>query len=154
MDESAYLPPFAALRAFQAAARHGQIREAAKDLGITESAVSHQVRKLEDFLRLALFHRSGPRVQLTEAGARYYADIDPALSGITDATRALIGPKERGRVTITLPPSLAILWLIPRMVQLEAAAPGIDLHLITTTTICDLNRKCWSDLRKPCKAHV
>ena len=98
MSDSAYLPPFAALRAFQAAARHGQFREAAKDLGITESAVSHQVRRLEDFLRLALFHRNGPKVQLTQAGRRYYAEIDPALANITDATRALIGPRERGRV--------------------------------------------------------
>jgi LysR family glycine cleavage system transcriptional activator len=62
------LPPFAALRAFHAAAVHGRFRDAALSLGVTESAISHQVRRLEDFLRTALFDRSGSGVGLTAAG--------------------------------------------------------------------------------------
>jgi LysR family glycine cleavage system transcriptional activator len=65
------LPPFAALRAFHAAAVHGRFRAAAASLGVTESAISHQVRRLEHFLRTALFDRSGPGVRLTAAGRRY-----------------------------------------------------------------------------------
>ena len=73
------LPPFAALRAFHAAAVHGRFRDAASSLGVTESAISHQVRRLEDFLRTALFERSGAGVRLTAAGRRYLEQIDPAI---------------------------------------------------------------------------
>ena len=72
------LPPFAALRAFHAAAVKGRFRDAADSLGITESAISHQVRRLEDFLRVALFDRSGSGVRLTAAGRRYLEEADLA----------------------------------------------------------------------------
>ena len=135
------LPPFPALRAFHAAARHGQFRSAAKELGITESAVSHQIRRLEDFLRTRLFDRRGPRVDLTATGRRYFEEIDPAVTRIREATRALVGPQERARVALTLAPSLATLWLIPRLATFEEACPGIDLQLVTTTRLCDLRRE-------------
>ena len=64
------LPPFAALRAFHAAATHDRYREAAESLGVTESAISHQVRRLEEFLRTALIDRSGRRPKLTDTGRR------------------------------------------------------------------------------------
>ena len=137
----AVLPPFSALRAFHAAARHGRFREAAKELGVTESAVSHQVRRLEDFLHLPLFSRNGPKVALTPEGLRYFQDIDPALLQIAEATRNLLGPRERGRVALTLPPSLAMLWLIPKLAAFEQACEGIDLQLVTTTRLCDLRHE-------------
>ena len=140
-SETAQLPPFPALRAFHAAARHGRFKDAARDLGLTESAISHQVRRLEDLLRVQLFERSGPRVRLTAQGKRYYEAIDPALTQIGDATRALMGPAEHSRVALTLPPSLASLWLIPNLAALEQAHPEIDLQLITTTRLCDLKRE-------------
>lgn len=135
------IPPFPALRAFHAAARHGRFRDAARELGVTESAVSHQVRRLEDLLRIQLFERNGPRVRLTGVGARYYEDIDPAFARIAEATRALTGPAERARVALTLPPSLAILWLIPNLAGFEAACPDLDLRLVTTTRLVDLRRE-------------
>lgn len=135
------MPPFPALRAFHAAARHGRFRDAAAVLGVTESAVSHQIRRLEDFLRVPLFERHGPRVSLTPTGARYFAEINPALQQIADATRAVVGPRDRDRVALTLPPSLAILWLIPNLAQFEAACPGVDLQLVTTTRLVDLRRE-------------
>ena len=140
-DSNVPMPPFPALRAFHAAARHGQFRSAAKELGVTESAISHQVRRLEDFLHLRLFDRGGPRVRLTAAGARFFQEVDPAIVRIREATRALIGPMERARVALTLPPSLATLWLIPRLASFEEACPGIDLQLVTTTRLCDLRRE-------------
>jgi len=136
-----WIPPFAALRAFHAAARHGRFKDAAAELGVTESAISHQLRRLEDFLHIALFDRRGPKVTLTAKGAQYFAEIDPALARISSATRALIGPQERARVAMTLPPSLAVLWLIPRLADFEAACPGVDLQLVTTTRLCDLRRE-------------
>jgi len=135
------LPPFAALRAFRAAARHGRFRDAARDLGVTESAVSHQIKRLEELVRMPLFDRNGPQVSLTADGRRYYAAIDPALLTIAEATRALTGSRERGQVVLTLPPSLAMLWLIPRLPAFETAFPDIDLQLNTTTRVVDLRRE-------------
>ncbi len=83
------LPPFAALRAFHAAANHDRFKDAAASLGLTESAISHQLHRLEDFLHASLIDRSGPRPVLTEAGKRYLAQIEPALRQIHDATDAL-----------------------------------------------------------------
>lgn len=136
-----WMPPFPALRAFHAAARHGRFRDAATDLGITESAISHQVRRLEDFLHVQLFERHGPKVRLTVQGSRYFDEVDPAMMRIGEATRALMGPVERARVALTLPPSLAILWLIPNLAAFERSCPGIDLQLVTTTRLCDLRRE-------------
>ncbi len=135
------MPPFAALRAFHAAAQLGRFRDAARALGVSESAISHQVRRLEEFLRVPLFARNGPRVSLTSTGSRYFADIDPAMLSIAEATRSIVGPAERARVSLTLPPSLAVLWLIPKLARFEAACPEIDLQLVTTTRLVDLRRE-------------
>lgn len=134
------LPPFAALRAFHASAVHGRFRDAAESLGVTESAISHQVRRLEDFLHTALFDRSGPGVRLTPAGRRYLDDIDPAIRQIQSATDALLGPSGRRVVRLTLAPSLALNWLIPRLGAFEREHPDIELQLVTTTRVLDLQR--------------
>jgi LysR family transcriptional regulator, glycine cleavage system transcriptional activator len=134
------LPPFAALRAFHAAAMHGRFRDAALSLGVTESAISHQVRRLEDFLRTALFDRSGSGVRLTAAGRRYLEEIDPAIRQIQAATEAILRPTGRNVVRLTLPPSLAATWLIPRLGAFERAHPEVELQLVPTTRVMDLKR--------------
>jgi LysR family glycine cleavage system transcriptional activator len=134
------LPPFAALRAFHAAAVHGRFREAAKSLGVTESAISHQVRRLEDFLRTALFDRSGSGVRLTAAGRRYLEQIDPAIRQIQAATDAMLRPTGRKVVRLTLPPSLAATWLIPQLSAFEREHPDLELQLVPTTRVVDLQR--------------
>ena len=134
------LPPFAALRAFHAAAVHGRFRAAAESLGVTESAISHQIRRLEDFLRIALFDRSGPGVRLTTAGRRYLEQIDPALRQIQMATEAILRPSGRNVVRLTLPPSLAASWLIPQLSAFEREHPEVDLQLVPTTRVVDLRR--------------
>lgn len=135
------IPPFAALRAFQAAAREGSFRNAARALNVSESAVSHQIRKLENLVHVQLFERHGTSTELTPAGRDYYAEIDPALAAIGAATRKLNAPRGRHRVAITLPPSLAINWLIPRVAAFEAANADIDLELVATTRLIDLRRE-------------
>ncbi len=132
------LPPFAALRAFHAAATHGRYRDAAESLGVTESAISHQVRRLEDFLRTPLVDRSGGRPVLTETGRRYLAQVEPALRQIEAATAAVLPDGGRRIVRLTMPPSLAVTWLIPRLGGFEAAHPDIDLQLAATTRVIDL----------------
>jgi LysR family glycine cleavage system transcriptional activator len=134
------LPPFAALRAFHAAAVKGRFRDAADSLGITESAISHQVRRLEDFLRVALFDRSGSGVRLTAAGRRYLEEIDPAIRQIQAATEALLRPGGRTVVRLTMPPSLAASWVIPQLGAFERAHPDIELQLVATTRVLDLRR--------------
>lgn len=141
MDDSRVsLPPFAALRAFHAAAVHGRFRNSAESLGVTESAISHQVRRLEDYLRTSLFDRSGPGVKLTSAGRRYLEQIDPAIRQIQSATEAMLRPEGRGVVRLTLPPSLAATWLIPKLGAFERAYPDVELQLVTTTRVVDLRR--------------
>ena len=134
------IPSFAALRAFHAVATHDRYRDAAATLGITESAVSHQVRKLEKFLQTALIDRSGPRAALTDTGRRYFEQIDPAIRQIQAATEALQPASGRSTVRLTLPPSLAAAWLIPKLGAFEAESPNIDLQIITTTRVVDLRR--------------
>ena len=135
------LPPFAALRAFHAAATHDRYRDAAESLGITESAISHQVRRLEEFLHTSLIDRSGRRPTLTESGRRYLEQIEPAMRQIQAATEALLPSSGRSTVRLTLPPSLAATWLIPRLGAFERAHPEIDLQLVTTTRVIDLQRE-------------
>lgn len=133
------LPPLHALRAFHAAARYGRFRDAAVALGLTESAVSHQVRKLETFLGVKLFEREGNRVRLSVTGESYFDRIDPAFAAIRKATEDIAGPC--CRVSLTLPRSLATMWLIPRLAELEEAVPEVDLQMVTTGRLCDLRRE-------------
>jgi LysR family transcriptional regulator, glycine cleavage system transcriptional activator len=134
------LPPFAALRAFHAAATHGRFREAAERLGVTESAISHQVRRLEDFLHTTLFDRSGTGVRLTAAGRHYLEQIDPPIRQIQAATESLLRPSGREVVRLTLPPSLAATWLIPKLGAFERDHPDMELQLVPTTHVLDLKR--------------
>lgn len=133
------LPPLHALRSFHAAARFGRFREAASALGLSESAVSHQVRKLEGYLGVKLFERAGNAVRLTLVGQTYFDEIDPAFSRIRRATEALSGPC--CRVSLTLPTSLATMWLIPRLARLETALPEVNLQMIPSNRVVDLRRE-------------
>jgi len=133
-------PPMPALRAFHAVVVHGRFRDAADSLGVTESAISHQVRRLEEQLKTALFDRSQAGVRLTEAGRRYFEEIDPALRRIEAATAALVRPGGRNVVRLTLPPSLAATWLIPKLGAFERSHPDIELQLVSTTRVLDLRR--------------
>lgn len=134
------LPPFAALRSFHAAATHDRYRDAAESLGLTESAISHQVKRLEEFLHTSLIDRSGKRPTLTDAGRHYLDQIEPAMRQIHAATESLLPASGRATVRLTLPPSLAATWLIPKLSAFERAFPDIDLQLITTTRVIDLKR--------------
>ncbi|MBZ8135206.1 LysR substrate-binding domain-containing protein [Afifella sp. IM 167] len=133
------LPPLHALRSFHAAAHFGRFREAAAALGLTESAISHQVRKLEEYLGTKLFERRGNAVKLTLAGQTYFAEIDPAFAAIRKATEGLSGPC--CRVSLTLPSSLVTMWLIPRLVDLEQALPEVYLQLSPSNRIVDMRRE-------------
>lgn len=135
------LPPFAALKAFRAAAQLGSFRQAARQLSLTESAVSHQIKRLEELLQTQLFVRRGSGTELTPSGRDYFEQIDPALGLISTATQSLLAPTGRPRIVLTLPPSLAINWLIPNLANFEETHPDLDLELIATTRLLNLRQE-------------
>lgn len=141
MDDQQPLPPLAALRAFHAAARTERFAQAAAELHVSQSAVSHHVRRLEDYLGVRLFERLPASVRLTDAGTRYFAEIHPALERIRQATGSLRHQGRRRRVTLTTLPSAANIWLIPNLGTLEAWHPDIDLQLLANTRLVDLDRE-------------
>ena len=129
-DRKLNLPPFSALWAFDAAATHDQFRDAAETLGVTEPAISHQVKRLEEYLHVSLIERSGSQARLTEAGQPYQQQIELALFQIHTETEALLSNTGHNAVRLTLPPSLAATWLIPRSSGFEHAHTNIDLQLM------------------------
>jgi LysR family glycine cleavage system transcriptional activator len=131
------LPPFAAVKAFEAAARHCNFQLAAKELGISASAVSHQVRSLEDFAATPLFIRRNNRLILRNEGKVYYEQLGSALDSIEHATESLIRASGRGQIKVNLFPSLADLWLIPRLGDFYARNSDISVRLNTSDLVGD-----------------
>jgi LysR family glycine cleavage system transcriptional activator len=123
------LPPLNALRSFEAAARHGSFNKAADELYVTPSAVSHQVKTLEDFLEVRLFLREKRRVSLTSAGERYLASVQLALDEIDSATRRLMASPNSVAVTISVAPAFLTRWLVPRIGQFQTEYPDVELRL-------------------------
>ena len=123
------LPPLNALRVFDAAARHLSFTRAADELFVTQAAVSHQIKSLEDFLGLKLFRRRNRSLLLTEEGQSYFQDIKEIFSQLTEATRKLQARSAKGALTVSLLPSFAIQWLVPRLSSFNSAYPGIDVRI-------------------------
>jgi LysR family transcriptional regulator, glycine cleavage system transcriptional activator len=125
------LPPLKALLAFESAARHGSFAQAADELRVTPSAVSHQIQSLESFLGLPLFARRGGRVFLTAAGKVYCGEIEGAFRIIADATSAVAPRRREETLTILIGPSFAVKWLQPRLASFLAACPDAQVRLAT-----------------------
>lgn len=124
-----HLPPLLALRAFEAVARHLSFIKAARELCVSQSAVSHQVHKLEDYLGQSLFVRRTRAIDLTAVGAAYYQQIRPALEQIALATQELLAPSTRQVLHVGLLASFATLWLAPRLTDFSRRHPEIQLEL-------------------------
>ncbi|WP_421709671.1 LysR substrate-binding domain-containing protein [Algihabitans sp.] len=124
-----------ALRAFDAAARHLNFRRAADELNVTQGAVAQQVRRLEADLSLQLFHREARGLSLTEIGRRYHDPVRQGFALLEQATLSL--RPESPRVTLSVPPSFASKWLIPRLASLSEAHPDIDLQVLATESLAD-----------------
>jgi LysR family glycine cleavage system transcriptional activator len=125
-----FLPSVSALLALHSAGRHGSVTVAASELNLTQSAVSRQIRQLENFLGTSLFHRSHQRVSLTDAGRLYLKDVTAILEHLDAATRrATMG--NRNSMTLSLPvlPTLATRWLVPRLPDFLSNNSGVTLNL-------------------------
>ncbi|MDZ7786667.1 MAG: transcriptional regulator GcvA [Halofilum sp. (in: g-proteobacteria)] len=131
------MPTMSALRSFEAAAQLLSFKEAAAQLHRTPSAISHQVRGLEAELGTALFHRDRHGLRLTEAGRAYLEAVSDALDGLVDATARLRRARGASGVTLSLFPSLAVRWLIPRLNDFRARWPGVEIELVSSVRRAD-----------------
>jgi DNA-binding transcriptional LysR family regulator len=127
------------MRGFRAAARHLSFTRAARELSVTQSAVSHEVRKLEEQLGTPLFTRASRTLGLTEAGERLYRAADEAISLIDAAAADVAGAGRSLTITTTVP--LASLWLTPRLPEFLRLHPGIGLRVVASNDNLDLARE-------------
>ena len=124
-------PPLRALAAFEAAARLGNFSDAARDLEITTSAVSQQIKILETFLGTRLFDRLSRGVRPTESGAAFHAAVHEAYRRIDDGTLRILGPRESETLTVRCGLSFGLRWLAPRLPLFLAEHPDVDLRIVT-----------------------
>ncbi|HEX6959991.1 MAG TPA: transcriptional regulator GcvA [Ferrovibrio sp.] len=135
-----HLPPLNALRVFEAAARHLSFTKAAAELNVTQAAVSHQVKLLEDVLGAPLFRRFNRRLVLTEAGQAYWPDLRNAFDQIDLATRRLNRRSGPQQLRISTLQSFAAKFLVPRIPRFQARHPKIELMISTSPLQVDFAR--------------
>jgi LysR family glycine cleavage system transcriptional activator len=148
-----HLPPFAAVKAFEAAARHKSFKHAAEELCLSPSAVSHQIRALEEYLDTALFERSGNQMDLTLTGRAYAGKLTGLLDLLDDSTRSVREAGEKPlRVLCT--PGFAARWLVPRLgglsfgnrirLRVSSGAPDTDFSTNDSDVVIQ-----WRDAHHP-----
>lgn len=129
---SLHLPPLNALRAFEAAARNGSLTQAAKELSVTQGAVSRHVSQLEQWLGVPLFVRTRRGSELTSEGAAYYRGISSVFREIDLQTKQLMKRPDANMLKLKLPPTFAIRWLVPRLARFHALNRHIDVQITTS----------------------
>ncbi len=130
MFRKSFLPPIVDLLAFEATSRHTSISRAAEELHLTQSAVSRQIRQLEEQLGMALFHRVRQRVVLTDAGRIYAADVRAVLQQLCGATQKTMAWSDgSGLLNLAVLPTLGTRWLIPRLVDFAAHYPDVTVNI-------------------------
>lgn len=132
------LPTASGLVVFEAAARHGSFTGAGDELGMSQAAVSLHIRKLEAALGTMLFRREHRKVQLTEAGSRFFNDVAMGLGQIRRSISAMKARAAGGHVTISASTAFASYWMLPRLERLRAELPGIDLRMETSDRDTDI----------------
>jgi LysR family glycine cleavage system transcriptional activator len=144
------LPPLQALRAFEAAARHLSYSRAAEELSLTHGAISHHIARLERELGVRLFLRDGQRMIPTDAGQILVRDVRRGLKILADAVAAARTDPERDRrrrpLTVSVLPSFAARWLLPRLARFQANHPDIEIAIRPTTMLATLDGRDGNDL--------
>jgi len=131
------LPAMQALRAFEATARTGSLTRAAEQLNLTHGAISHQVKALEEELGVSLLERAGRGVRLTDEGERFAARVRAALAELGEAVRELTDRRNPRQLRITVLPSFAARWLLPRIGRFMAAHREIDVDVRASNVLAD-----------------
>ena len=134
------LPPLGALRAFEAAARLESFSRAADEISVTHGAVSHQMRALERALGTALFLRNGRRVALTAAGRHFAERVRAALQDLAEAAQFVRRSEGERAVSVSMLPSFAARWLMPRLGRFMERHPAIAVNIHTSITLVDFQR--------------
>ena len=135
------LPSLNGLRAFEAAARHMSFTRAADELNVTQTAVSHQIRRLEEQLGMTLFIRQNRALLLTREAQDYLPSIRSAFEDLRRATAKLRRTDQEGRLTVSTTASLATKWLVSRVAAFQDANPGIEVRITTSTHLVDFQRE-------------
>jgi len=145
-----FLPPIQALRAFEAAARHLSYSRAASELALTHGAISHNISRLEEDLGgVRLFVRSGQRMVLTEAGQLLVIDVREGLQVLAAAfekARTQRLPDATRMLTVSVLPSFAVRWLLPRLSRFQALHPEVDIAIRPSTSLALLDGRDGIDL--------
>ena len=131
------LPSLNGLKAFEAAARHESFTDAATELFVTHAAVSRHIRDLEDWLGTELFTRTGRGVELTEAGKRFGQRLTPLFDQMAEATREAAAVGDVRQLRVTVEPSIASRWLVPRLGSFNRLHPDIELSISPDTRLVD-----------------
>jgi LysR family glycine cleavage system transcriptional activator len=137
---TARLPSLNGLRAFEAAARHLSFTLAAVELNVTQTAISHQIRRLEEELGIRLFIRQNRALALTPEARDYLPGVRAAFNDLRLATDRLLRKDDDKVLTISTLASLAAKWLLPRLTDFQEAHPGIDVRITTSTSLVDFQR--------------
>src|SRR3954465_2031696 len=135
-----HFPSLDLLEGFEAAARHLSFTKAGEELFLTQSAVSRQIKDLEDQLGVPLFHRRHRALTLTEAGQQLYAATAQVLTTMRSATSRLRGQSGRKTLSLTTTNSFAALWLIPRLAGFTRTHPDVEVKITADTRVQDLER--------------
>src|SRR5258705_435337 len=134
---TARLPSLNGLRAFEAAARHLSFTVAASELNVTQTAISHQIRRLEQELGIRLFVRQNRSLALTPEARDYLPGVRAAFNDLRLATDRLLGKDNDHVLTVSTLASLAAKLLLPRLSAFQGAHPRIDVHINTSTSLVD-----------------
>src|SRR5579859_5446295 len=132
------LPPLIELRAFDAAARHLSFKKAAAELGVTPTAISHQIGQLEQYCGRALFRRRPRPLSLTDAGARLFPTIREGLEAFATAIAAVKRDSDQQPLRVTTTNAFASRWLVPRLSAWRKLQPDVPLEVIGTDILLDL----------------
>lgn len=128
------LPPLNALRAFEAAARHASVTQAATELGVSHSAISQQIKSLEEYFGQPLFLRQGRRVELTDGARALLEDVRAAFDRISIASDQFNSRNRAAVITINATPSFAMRWLIPRSSRFQIENPAVSVVVETSSS--------------------
>ncbi len=134
------LPPLSALRAFASAGRHLSFQRAAAELSVTPTAISHQIKRLEEDLGQPLFRRLTRKLQLTEAGRALLPEVAGAFDRLVGAVERLKASGDTGSLTVSAIITLAYRWLAPRLPKFQARYPKIDVRLEASQRLVDFTR--------------
>ena len=135
------LPSLNGLRAFEVAARHLSFTRAAAELNVTQTAISHQIRRLEEQLGKRLFVRRSRALLLTREAEDYLPAIRTAFDDLRRATARLQRPDREGLLTVSTTASLAAKWLVTRVASFQEAHPGIEVRITTSTHLVDFQHE-------------